>query len=62
MHPNLGVLAKGHNGGVARASSPRYCGRMSKFHDFEMNSITGESVNFGLFADKVCLIVNVASF
>ena len=35
--------------------------RMSTFHDFEMTSITGESVAFDRFEDQICLIVNVAS-
>ncbi len=35
--------------------------RMSTFHDFEMTSITGDSVTFDQFADQICLIVNVAS-
>jgi glutathione peroxidase-family protein len=35
--------------------------RMSTFHDFEMTSITGDSVSFDRFEDQICLIVNVAS-
>lgn len=31
------------------------------FIDFEMESITGDLVNFSEFHDKVSLIVNVAS-
>lgn len=34
---------------------------MSRFHEFEMTSITGESVAFSQYQGKVCLIVNVAS-
>jgi len=34
---------------------------MSTFHDFEMTSITGDSVSFDRFEDQICLIVNVAS-
>ncbi len=34
---------------------------MSRFHDFEMTSITGEQVAFSEFADAACLVVNVAS-
>jgi len=34
---------------------------MSAFHDLEMTSITGESVNFDQFRGDVCLLVNVAS-
>ena len=34
---------------------------MSQFHDLTMNAITGEPVALSEFADKVCLIVNVAS-
>ena len=35
--------------------------RMSTFHDFVMDSITGEPVSFSAFAGKRCLVVNVAS-
>jgi len=35
--------------------------QMSTFHDFEMTSITGDSVSFDRFEDQICLIVNVAS-
>ena len=31
------------------------------FTEFEMQSITGDQVNFSQFGDQVCLIVNVAS-
>lgn len=34
---------------------------MSKFHDFEMESITGESVPLRRFEGKAALVVNVAS-
>ena len=34
---------------------------MASFHDFEMASITGESVKLSNFENQVCLIVNVAS-
>ena len=34
---------------------------MSSFYDFEMTSITGESVGMDKFRDEVSLIVNVAS-
>lgn len=34
---------------------------MSKFHEFEMKSITGDSVKFDQFAGKAALVVNVAS-
>ncbi len=34
---------------------------MGSFHDFEMDSITGETVAFERFRDQVCLVVNVAS-
>ncbi len=34
---------------------------MSTFHDFEMESITGESVSFKQFQGQRCLVVNVAS-
>ncbi len=38
-----------------------YSGRMSKFHEFEMESITGEQVSLRQFAGKAALVVNVAS-
>ena len=34
---------------------------MASLHDFEMNSIEGESVKLSQFENQVCLIVNVAS-
>ena len=34
---------------------------MSRFHDMEMTSITGEPVRFAQFEGTICLIVNVAS-
>ena len=34
---------------------------MPSFHDFEMASITGESVNLAQYEGQVCLVVNVAS-
>lgn len=34
---------------------------MATFHDFEMKSITGESVSFSDYDGQVCLIVNLAS-
>lgn len=34
---------------------------MPRFHDFEMTSITGESVSLSQYRDHVCLVVNVAS-
>lgn len=34
---------------------------MSKFHEFEMESIEGKPVPFSEFEGRVCLIVNVAS-
>lgn len=36
-------------------------GSMSTFHDFVMDSITGEPVAFSAYAGKLCLVVNVAS-
>jgi glutathione peroxidase-family protein len=35
--------------------------RMSTFHDFVMDSISGEPLAFSAFAGKLCLVVNVAS-
>jgi glutathione peroxidase len=34
---------------------------MAGIHDFEMNSIAGESVPLSRYQGQVCLIVNVAS-
>ncbi len=34
---------------------------MAGIHDFEMQSITGDTVRLSDYEDKVCLIVNVAS-
>ncbi len=34
---------------------------MASMHDFTMTSIEGDAVNLSDFADKVCLVVNVAS-
>jgi hypothetical protein len=34
---------------------------MTKFHDLEMKSITGEVLSFAQFKGRVCLVVNVAS-
>ena len=34
---------------------------MASFHDFEMESITGERVALSDYAGKVCLVVNLAS-
>lgn len=35
---------------------------MSHMYDLSMRSITGEEVSLSDFSDKVCLIVNVASY
>ncbi len=34
---------------------------MSRFHEFEMESLDGGQVAFSDFADSACLVVNVAS-
>ncbi len=34
---------------------------MQSFHDFEMSSITGESVKLSRYDGQVCLVVNLAS-
>jgi glutathione peroxidase-family protein len=34
---------------------------MPTFHDFEMTSITGDTVPFAQFEGQFCVIVNVAS-
>ena len=34
---------------------------MARFHEFTMESITGESVDFSQYDGQVCLVVNVAS-
>jgi hypothetical protein len=38
-----------------------YGSGMPAFHDFEMTSITGESVSFDRYRGQFCLVVNVAS-
>jgi len=35
---------------------------MSKFHEFQMDSLEGDPVSFSDFAGVACLVVNVASF
>lgn len=35
---------------------------MARFHEFRMQSLEGESVDFSDFAGSACLVVNVASF
>jgi len=34
---------------------------VANFHDFEMDSITGDSVSLSDYEGQVCLVVNVAS-
>ena len=34
---------------------------MASFHNFQMDSITGESVSLSDYSGKVCLVVNLAS-
>ncbi len=34
---------------------------MASIHDFEMTSITGESIELSSYEGRICLIVNVAS-
>jgi len=34
---------------------------MSQFHGLSMQAITGESVDFAIYKDQLCLVVNVAS-
>ena len=34
---------------------------MASIHDFEMASITGESVSLSQYEGQICLIVNLAS-
>ena len=34
---------------------------MGRFHEFEMASLEGEQVSFSDFADRACIVVNVAS-
>jgi glutathione peroxidase-family protein len=34
---------------------------MSRFHELEMQSITGEPVHFSEYEGKISLVVNVAS-
>jgi glutathione peroxidase-family protein len=35
---------------------------MSTFFDFQVEAITGETVDLADFRGRVCLVVNVASF
>jgi glutathione peroxidase-family protein len=35
---------------------------MARFHEFSMDSITGEKVDFSDYEGKVCLLVNVATY
>jgi glutathione peroxidase-family protein len=35
---------------------------VADFHEFEMDSITGEPVAFSDYEGKVCLVVNVATY
>ncbi len=34
---------------------------MARFHELQMESITGETVDFRDFEGRICLVVNVAS-
>ena len=34
---------------------------MANFHDLDMLSISGESIHFSQYKDRLCLVVNVAS-
>ncbi len=34
---------------------------MAAFHELTMTSITGDPVDFSIYDQKVCLVVNVAS-
>jgi len=34
---------------------------MARFHDLEMNSITGKPLAFKQYKGQICLVVNVAS-
>ncbi len=34
---------------------------MSSFHDFQVETITGESVSLSQYAGSLCLVVNLAS-
>ena len=46
---------------MVQRRAARYRPRMATFHDFEMTSITGETVQLSDYAGSVCLGVNVAS-
>ncbi len=35
---------------------------MSKFHEFQMDSLEGDPVDFADYKGVTCLVVNVASF
>ncbi len=34
---------------------------MSSFHDFQVETITGESVSLSQYENSLCLVVNLAS-
>ncbi len=34
---------------------------MSSFHDFQVETITGESVSLSLYEGSLCLVVNAAT-
>ncbi len=34
---------------------------MARFHEFTMNTITGELLGFEKYKDQACLVVNLAS-
>ena len=44
-----------------RAARVCYDPPMPSFHDFEVETITGERVLLGDYAGQLCLVVNVAS-
>mgnify|MGYP001828094562 CR=1 FL=1 len=44
-----------------RDDGTNYVAGMTKFHDLEMTSITGEQVSFDQYKGKLALVVNVAS-
>jgi glutathione peroxidase-family protein len=37
-------------------------GTVADFHEFEMDSITGDPVAFSDYEGQVCLVVNVATY
>jgi len=67
LRPHASDLGPGLTAGRPRRTQvlhwrgPHERSVVTTFHDFEMDSITGESVALSKYRDQVCLVVNVAS-